>query len=479
MNEVTGDERITIHEDLSAILDVSSGWMYDDLLRQIGWGIIKFLVWLNDWIEGVATKIITLGGLYNSPDMKEFMEMMQPLAVAFFVVSITVVGFLFMLNKIEKRNEVVMNVLVAVGVIVILPNLMTVMEDILDASLEHVDAGGNLSKNILKKNIADVKYYVDSGFDYADGLDKETMAGDENTLPHPPHPETNKIGTTNYTFGNQLKYPDAIDVTEKLDIRADEGWFKWTTEDWVNNVKDIDGGYEFLTEKLVYTGSGGQKALKKLSKNSVPATNLGQQSYYRYHVNWAIAIATLAVTGFALVITVLKIGRSMFDLAFHQVYALFTASTDITGGQRLKKVLTEIVSTFAVVFVMMVLLKLFIIYAQWASDLEQNIGVVGVIILLIAGAWALIDAPDIVQRTLGIDAGLRSGWQQMMGAYAGMRMAGAGGKMIGKGARKLTSTVAKGVSGKGRIKSKRSDIANKKIPSRHAYHDSSNENDPE
>src|SRR5699024_1660624 len=76
VNEVTGDERITIHEDLSAILDVSSGWMYDDLLRQIGWGIIKFLVWLNDWIEGVATKIITLGGLYNSPDMKEFMEMM-------------------------------------------------------------------------------------------------------------------------------------------------------------------------------------------------------------------------------------------------------------------------------------------------------------------------------------------------------------------------------------------------------------------
>jgi len=38
VNEVTGDERITIHEDLSAILDVSSGWMYDDLLRQIGWG---------------------------------------------------------------------------------------------------------------------------------------------------------------------------------------------------------------------------------------------------------------------------------------------------------------------------------------------------------------------------------------------------------------------------------------------------------
>src|SRR5690625_5342556 len=98
--------------------------------------------------------------------MKEFMEIMQPLAVAFFVVSITVVGFLFMLNKIEKRNEVVMNVLIAIGVNVILPNLMTIMEDILDASLEHVDAGSNLSKNIIKKNISDVKYYEIIGIDF-------------------------------------------------------------------------------------------------------------------------------------------------------------------------------------------------------------------------------------------------------------------------------------------------------------------------
>src|SRR5699024_4536905 len=128
---------------------------------------------------------------------------------------------------------------------------------------------------------------------------------------------------------------------------------------------------------------------------------------------------------------------------------MFTASTDINGGQRLKKVLTEIVSTFAVIFVMIVLLKLFIIYAQWANDLEQEIGIVGVIILLIAGAWALIDAPDIVQRTMGIDAGLRSGWQAMMGAYAGTKMAGAGASMVGKGAGKVIKTGGKTAGGIG------------------------------
>lgn len=429
-----------LYEDLDDVLDISSGWLYDDLLRNIGWGIIQLLVWINDWIEGVATQIISLGGLYDNSDMNGFIDILQPLAIGLFVVSITVLVFMFMLNKVEKRNEIVLNILIAVSVIVILPSLMAMMEDLLHEGLDVVEIDGNISDNVLKRNIADVKYYVDSDFTYADGQNKDTVMGDESTLPHPPHLVEKDIGTSNFTYANKLTNPDLIDVTEKLDIYEDEGWFSWTTEDWVKDLTNDQK--EFLKNRLVQNGDGTSR-IGELNKNAVPATNLGQQSYYRYHVNWKIAIAILAVTAFALIITTLKIGRAMFDLAFHQIYAMFTASTDITGGQRLKKVLTEIVSTFAVIFVMIVLLKLFIIYAQWANDLEEEIGMVGVIILLIAGAWALIDAPDIVQRTLGIDAGLRSGWQAMAGAYAGTKIAGAGATMAGKGAGKVVKAGGK------------------------------------
>src|SRR5699024_1066708 len=183
-------------------------------------------------------------------------------------------------------------------------------------------------------------------------------------------------------------------------------------EPWVENLSEKQKN--FLKRRLISTGDGGTKVVK-LNSNTVPATNLGQQSYYRYHVNWGIVIATLAVTAFALVITTIKIGRAMFDLAFHQLFAMFTAATDLTGGQRLKKMLVEIASTFAIICVMMVLLRMFIIYAQCANEMEQHIGIIRTILLLIAVACALIDAPNIVQRLLGIDAGLRSGWQAMMG----------------------------------------------------------------
>src|SRR5699024_7339869 len=61
----------------------------------------------------------------------------------------------------------------------------------------------------------------------------------------------------------------------------------------------------------------------------------------------------------------------------------------------------------------------------------------------------LIDAPDIVQRTLGIDAGLRSGWQAMMGAYAGTKVAGAGASIAGKGAGKVAKAGGKAAGSAG------------------------------
>src|SRR5690625_7661114 len=88
--------------------------------------------------------------------MNGFIDILQPLAIGLFVVSITVLGFMFMLNKVEKRNEVVLNVLIAVSVIVILPSLMGMMEDLLLEGLDVVEIDGNMFVNGWKSNIAEI-----------------------------------------------------------------------------------------------------------------------------------------------------------------------------------------------------------------------------------------------------------------------------------------------------------------------------------
>src|SRR5699024_772628 len=144
--------------------------------------------------------------------------------------------------------------------------------------LDKVEVDGKISDNVLKRNIADVKYYVDSDFNYTDGQSKDTVMGDENTLPHPPHLTEKDIDTSNFTYAIKLTEPNLIDVTEKLDIYEDEGWFSWTTEDWVKDLTNDQK--EFLKNIMIKNGDGTAR-IGELNKNAGPATNLGQQSYYR------------------------------------------------------------------------------------------------------------------------------------------------------------------------------------------------------
>lgn len=445
----TSDEQlIKLHKQMEYILHLDHGWFIQDFIRLIGAGAVFSLAWLNSFIEGIIDKIITLNDFYSSGPIQEFMEVARPVVWGVFFIALFVLGFQFMLNKIEKRNEVVINVILALCVIVVIPDLMVNMGKVTNLGVEQINPENKkLANELVKSNVADVLYYAESNFKFSSKKD-----GDEYLPPKPMSKEDSQIGTTDFTYANRLseKSLPYLPITQKLDFHEDEAKvLKWKTKNWVKDLKDRNPpqAYEALKTQSISTGYGDDFNIVELEKNAVPSTKMGRESYYRYHVNWGVLIFSLLVTTLALVITVIKIGRSIFDLAFHQIFGMFIAATDLTGGQRTKKVLVEIMNTFAIIFIMTMLLKLFILYSTWANGLKGSIGGVGVLLLLIAGAWALIDAPDIVQRMLGIDAGLRSGYQAMLGAYAGAKLAGTGTKAVGKGIEKGLGLAGKSTAG--------------------------------
>ncbi|QNK89096.1 hypothetical protein H7992_05050 [Sporosarcina sp. resist] len=418
-------EIVEQHKLLDYILHVNDGFLWQDLFRAIGGGLVYLLSWLNNFLEDIVMKIITLNDFYSTGAMGEFMQVARPIIWGVFFIALFVLGFQIMMNKIEKRNEVLLNVIMAVCFIVVIPDLMTNMGKVLNVGVHALNPDKTtLAGNMVKSNVADVLYYAENDFQFAEGR------GSESLPPRPASKESSSIGTTDFTYANRLTEKSALHVpfTQKLDFHEDEGWFSWTTEDWVKGLSD--DAKEVLKNETVSTGIGDGYYIEPLEKNAISMTKIGRETYYRYHVNWFSLLFSLFVTTIALGITIIKIGRAIFDLAFHQLFGMFIAASDLTGGQRTKKVMVEIMNTFAVMFIMMLLLQMFILFSTWANGLKTDIGSIGVLILLIAGAWALIDAPDIVQRMLGIDAGLRSGWQAAMGAYAGVKTAGA----VGNGA---------------------------------------------
>ena len=420
--EVSDEELLKEYEKLESILNISSGWLYDDIIRSLGWKLIKGLVWINDFFEKIVTTIVTLNNFYDSPQMERFMDIAKPLVFGVFVIAVFVLGILFILNKIEKRSEVLLNLLMAVAIVVVIPVLMTEMGKVVGFGIGWMgQTSPTLAGGVIKSNTADLKYYAEK--DFATAGRGSRYVGNDSTPPRPLDKNNVNVGTTEYRYANQLDSDISdIDINEKLDLDTPEkkGGYKEWGEDQSEKAQ------EFLKHKAVPTGVGTKKEVKELRDPAIKFTNLGEEKYYRYHVNWGTTILTLLVTAFALMITVIKVGRVIFDLAFHQLFGMFVAVSDLTGGQRTKKVLAEIANSFAVIFIMVVIIKIFTLYGGWVTSIKPQIGSVGTVLMLIAGAWAVIDAPDIVQRIMGIDAGLRSGYGALMGAYAGASLAGKG-----------------------------------------------------
>lgn len=433
---MSDQEIIEKHKILDSILHLNDGFMWQDVLRAIGSGIVMSLSWFNRMLETIVTKIVTLNDFYKTGTVGEFMDRARPFIWVVFFIALVVLGFQFMLNKIEKRNEVLLNIVMALCFIVIIPDLMSNMKEIVGAGIEQIKPKKeSLASNMIKSNVADVLYYAEKNFEFAKG----TSRGDDNTPPRPVNKEDG-TGTPDYTYANRFSASSALYIpfTQKLDFHEDEGWL--FDADWVKGLSNSTR--EVLKTKSVPTGIGNNYQVEDLAKNAIRGTKIGRETYYRYHVNWFTLIVSLLVTSFALAITAVKIGRSIFDLAFHQIFGVFIAASDLTGGQRTKKVIVEIVNTFVVMVVMIALLQLFILFINWVNSWRYELGTLGVIILMIAGAWALIDAPDIVQRQLGIDAGLRNGWQAMMGAYAASKVASGGAKAIGNAGRNAAKKTA-------------------------------------
>ncbi len=146
-----------------------------------------------------------------------------------------------------------------------------------------------------------------------------------------------------------------------------------------------------------------------------------------------VVIGSLLVSIIAMFCSCLKIGRILIELAFNKILATVLAFSDIGTGKKLKMVVENILSMFAILISTSVLLKLYVVFTGWLNSPDVAIeNQVVKLLVLGAGSWAVIDGPNIIERIFGIDAGIKSSWGAVV---AGIE----GAKMLGKGTRSMFS----------------------------------------
>ncbi|MFH5911208.1 pLS20_p028 family conjugation system transmembrane protein [Clostridium perfringens] len=374
--------------------------------RWLGWGLIKVLASVVNGIEEAVNKIYTLNSFFQSDEINSLIDRYKPIMWAIFAISILILGYKIMLNKKRDRQSIPTNILFSLIVVMALPMMMVQMSKITDMVVRDSKSEYTSSANLLVKDALYDLYALDQN---------------------------------DFDFSNKNNIPDSnifnIDINEEFDVDSD------------TKHEDI------FKNKIEMLPSGKTKEVK-LEKNWIAM----DENYYRYNIDFIPVIISLLTTGITLLCVGFKVAKLIYELAFKKIFAIIFAFADIEDdNKRLKAILKDILASFLIIMLTAILLKLYVLFNAWLSTVVTSTdigigftsGTLAKLIFQISVSFAVIDAPNLVERILGIDAGLKSGFNTMMGAYAGAKsMLGAGKsvvKMAGAGMKGLDKTIQGGV----------------------------------
>ena len=375
------------------------GNVFESCIRWLGWGLVTLLAKLVNGIESTSNRVYTINGFFDSAEVNQLVDKYEPLVWIILAISIGILGFRIIFNRQQNRNELPSNILFSILVVVLLSTFMTKMNDITKIAIGSINnTNQSITDTLVKESLYDIYYLDDNDFN---------LEGEKNNI------------SADSIYN--------IDINEAIDA---------------SEVKDSD-----LFKKKIIFKENGDKKLVKLEKGWFSIDEM----YYRYNIDFISVIISLGAIGVAFICIMLKVIRLLFELAFNKFFITLLAFADISDGKRLKEMVKHIISIFIVIFITAVLTNMYMLYNSWItrSLVANGLGNNGIlkILFIVGGAIAVIDGPNLVERILGIDAGLKSAWGTLMAGYGLAKGALNSGKLLSGGISKLGNGLALGMAG--------------------------------
>lgn len=371
-----------------------------DILHLLGWAIVKGLQALTNVMETLVdemyklldfTTYIGVDKFFSDSDFKILLAIL-------FVFALIVLAWTLIFNSKDSKPKVMQQLCIIVLVLTGLSTMFNFLNQITVAARAYIQGNleTNMSDEILTNAITDLKYIDSIGFDKY-SVDGNMVTG-----------ENRKNGFS----GDNIKNIGYIDPTEKI-----------TDESNINNK-------EILLKRLTTTDNGTLTVtdIKEYKFLGIDMTDW----YYRYHIDYLSIYIALIATILTYVLTAWKIGQIIYEIAFHQLMAVFMSVSDLTTGQRTKTVFKSIGSLYTVLLLLPILLRIFVLGQSYIMSNISNSLISSFALLCLA--FFIIQGPNIIERCLQIDAGVKSGFQTLFTGYMAARSALAVGKTIGRGA---------------------------------------------
>ncbi|MBC2080877.1 hypothetical protein HCA99_16725 [Listeria booriae] len=390
---------IAIHNKFADYLHLSN--IFTSIFRDAGWGLINLLAILFDALEGITDEVLGLFGFFKSPMVQAFISDFKPLIVVLFAMSICFLGYQLIFNRKFERQQILMNLVVAIFLVTLLNTGTDKAAMFATDAVEVINNQGkdfsedSLAETIMKKNVVDIATF--------DAIDwKEPSKG------------TIRFSST---------ATRDLSATEMID------------EDFEPKVNESlsEKSQKILSSKVT-SDANGKERLGEINTGFI--SKIFPEKYYRYKINFFAILSQYIIGSAVLLFVSYKILRIYYELATSHILAGFVAFLDFKSGQRMKVLIMDILSSIIVIPIMFLNLK---VYFWWNDFIGQNTDSITIIIIAsFAGMLAVMDGPNLIEKLLGVDAGVKSGWKTLVGAAAATQA----GKNILQGSASLARGVA-------------------------------------
>lgn len=170
-----------------------------------------------------------------------------------------------------------------------------------------------------------------------------------------------------------------------------------------------------------------------------------EERVYGYGFDFIFTLISMIIVGICLIFSLFKLCRMLYEIVFMRIAVPIFIGSDASGSGRAKKAVMQLMNTFIVLFVVLVLMRIYIGSISWIHTHVDNF--VAEWALIFAGMFFVIDGPDFIVKMTGIDAGVKNGAATIMSLKSGMdiarNVAKTPGKVINSASNSAKNTAAK------------------------------------
>lgn len=382
------------NNDILAINNIVSS-----AVRWCGWSLVKGLAWVATNAANLFDNCFKLVDFTKWGPVENFIKAWTPVFVSLVSLSLLFLGIVLIFWH-EKKPKFVMNLCLAVLIVsssgYLIQQLNGFLADDMRSAIVN-DNAAEKSKGIVYDMVGSSVFdliYLDDHI---------------------------KGGLMNMTKKNRVTYSDfSEDDMAMIDINEIV-----KPDDVKESSKDL------MSHRILYRQDNIQV---KESNNGIAWTDLLNEYYYRYNIQWFNCILGLCSLILIYVCLAYKVVRIIYEIVIQRVLAVLY-SANLSNSQKTLKIMDSIKDSYITLVLVMICLKIYLLAYKFINQTGFSGFTQAMILLFIA--FAVIDGPNIIQKLTGIDAGLSSGTGKIMAGIQASRIAG---MMMSKGLSGMTNS---------------------------------------